>query len=103
MSSIAFSAPELEEGLRFEVEHGAESCCVYADVVIGDSGRNVSAYNLTTKEKLWLCEGTGWGWNGVNDGYIYFSTAAAGLADTSVNRIEVKTGRLERLYEEKLP
>lgn len=98
---VSFSAPELEEGLRFEVEHGADRCCAYGDVVIGDCGRNVSAYNLTTKEKLW--EGAGWGWDGVHDGYIYFTTTAVGLTHTSVNRIEVRTGRQERLYEEELP
>lgn len=97
---VSLSVPELEEKLRLEAEHGAALCYTYEDVVIGDCWSYVSAYNLRTKEKLW--EGAGWGWDGVHDGYMYFTTTEVGLTHTSVNRIEVRTGRRERLYEEEI-
>jgi hypothetical protein len=74
---------------------------IYGDVVIGCSMGRVDTYNIRTGEQLW--RGGQWNWEGIHNGWIYYSTRELNGTHTSVNMIEVTTGKLKKLYEEPLP
>ena len=95
------SVPELDEFTLFSTDFFPLSHAIFGDVVVGRSGGRVDAYSLTDGKKLW--RGGQWNWSGVFDGAIYFSEQEPDGKHTSVNRIDIKTGEREKLFEELLP
>jgi len=94
------SVPELDELALFSTDFFPLSHAIFGDVVVGRSGGRVDAYSLTDGKKLWR-DGQ-WNWSGVFDGAIYFSEQEPDGKHASVNRIHIKTGEREKLYEELL-
>ena len=94
------SVPELDEFALFSTDFFPLSHAIFGDVVVGRSGGRVDAYSLTDGKKLWR-DGQ-WNWSGVFDGAIYFSEQEPDGKHASVNRIHIKTGEREKLYEELL-
>lgn len=97
----SLSVPGLVMSELIKTEYGAASAQSFGDILIGmDIGR-VWAYNLKTGENIW--RGGQWSWNGIHDGWLYFSTMEKNGTHTSVNQIDVKTGNIKKLYEEIIP
>jgi outer membrane protein assembly factor BamB len=95
------SVPQLIKSKLTKTDWYSAVSQTYGDVVIGRTIGRMDTYNIKTGEKLW--QGGQWNWNGVHDGWIYYSTMEANGTHTSVNMIEVTSGKSRKLYEEVLP
>jgi hypothetical protein len=98
---FSVSVPDLVQSELTKTDWYSAVSYTYGDIVIGRTVGRIDTYNVKTGEKLW--QGGQWNWEGVHDGWIYFSTMETNRTHASVNRIEVTTGRREKLYEEHLP
>jgi len=93
--------PGLQRKERLDPSWGSFRFEVHGDILPGDAGPALHAYDLETNRDLWETEPGSW--HGVHAGFIYLSRHDTGGKTTSVNRIHVKTGAGTKLYEEPLP
>lgn len=98
---FSLTVPNLERRNLLEPDWYSAVSYAYADTVMGTTIGRIDTYHIPSGKKIW--EGGQWNWDGVHDGFIYFSTMEPNGTHTSVNRIEVKTGNRTKLYEEELP
>jgi hypothetical protein len=97
----SLSVPELKKSEILKTDWYSAASTTYGDVVIGMTIGRMDAYNMKTGKKLW--EGGQWNWEGIHDGYIYFSTMDDDGKHTSVNSIRVDSGERTLIYREPLP
>ncbi|MDD2600711.1 MAG: hypothetical protein PHO37_16065 [Kiritimatiellae bacterium] len=97
----SLSVPSLTKTELTKTDWYSAEFQTYGDIVVGRTIGRVDTYNIMTGEKLW--QGGQWSWDGIHDGLIYYSTMEDNGNYTSVNKIDVVTGRCEKLYEEPLP
>lgn len=95
------SVPQLIKSELAKTDWYSAVSHTYGDIVIGMTVGRMDTYNIKTGEKLW--QGGQWNWDGVHDGWIYYSTMETNGTHTSVNMIEVTSGKSRKLYEEALP
>lgn len=100
-SASAFTVPELVKTTLMKPDHYAARACVYKDTLIGTTVYQANAYSLSSGERRW--KGSQWEWEGVHDGLIYFSEMETDGKYTSVQSIEVDSGKRRVLYRELLP
>ena len=98
---FSVSVPDLTKSELTKTDWYSAVSHTYGDIVIGMTIGRMDTYNIKTGEKLW--QGGQWNWDGIHDGWIYFSTMETNGTHTSVNMIEVTTGNRKKLYEELLP
>jgi outer membrane protein assembly factor BamB len=73
---------------------------VYENVVVATSLYENHAWHIPSGNRLWKVGQ----WNAARgqDGFIYFGRPDDGGKTTSMNKIEITTGKIERLYQEEL-
>ena len=98
---FSVSVPDLVKSELTKTDWYSAVSHTHGDIVIGMTVGRMNTYNVKTGEKLW--QGGQWNWDGIHDGWIYFSTMENNGTHTSVNMIEVTTGKRKKLYEELLP
>jgi hypothetical protein len=98
---FSLSVPKLERRDLLEPDWYSAVTYAHGDIIIGTTIGRVDTYHIPSGKKIW--EGGQWWWDGVHDGFIYFSATEPDGKHTSVNRIEVKTGNACKIYEEELP
>jgi outer membrane protein assembly factor BamB len=98
---FSLNVPEFVKTELTETDWYSATSVVYEDIVIGVTIGRVDAVHIPTGKKLW--QGGQWNWDGILNGYIYFSDMERDGEHTSINRIQVKTGQREKIYEELLP
>jgi hypothetical protein len=72
---------------------------IFGDFLVGKTFP--LAHDLKAKRRIWF--GGDWNCSGVHDGFIYFSVMDEDGKNTSINKIEVGTGKKTLLYREALP
>jgi hypothetical protein len=97
----SLSVPDLVKSQLAEADWYSAASYTYGDIVIGTTIGRMDAYNIKTGAKIW--QGGQWNWDGVHDGYIFFSTMDKDGKHTSVNKIKVDSGERTFLYREVLP
>lgn len=75
--------------------------CRHGDILIGWTFGRVEAYHARTGRRLW--RGGPGGWDGIHDGFIYYSDVDPTERYVSINRLNVQTGKRKQLYREELP
>jgi outer membrane protein assembly factor BamB len=98
---FSLSVPDFVKTELTETDWYSAMSIVHEDIVIGVTIGRVDAVHIPTGKKLW--QGGQWNWNGILNGYIYFSDMERDGEHTSINRIQVKTGERQKIYEEVLP
>jgi len=97
----SLSIPDFHKSTALHPDWYSAVSSIYGDVLIGKTIGRVDTYNIRTGKKLW--EGSQWDWNGIYDGWIYFSAMDADGEHTSVNKIRVDSGERALVYREPLP
>jgi len=97
----AISVPDLEERRLLTADWYAALIHVAGDVLIGETIGRTDVYHLGTRKKIWV--GGQRLWEGVHDGYIYYSAMDHDGIHTVLIRIHAETGERKLLYRELLP
>ena len=97
----ALGVPDLNKTELTMADWRSAVCTTSGDTVIDSTDGVTEGYDRNTGRKIWRGEPRDW--NGIHDGWIYYSTTEANGTHRSVNKIEVSTGRRVKIYEEVIP
>jgi hypothetical protein len=96
------SVPNLQKrDLFYAGGYFAYSLHLHGDIVLPSTVHEKSAWQLTTGKKLWDYREQ-WFEGPVHDEFVYFSQMDDDGKSKSMNKVEVATGKIERLYYEEL-
>jgi hypothetical protein len=96
------SVPNLEKrDLLYAGGYHASSVQLHGDIVVPHSLNENSAWHLATGKKIWDHRGQ-WHEGSIHEGFLYFGKNDSDRKTTSMNKIEITTGKIEKLYGEEL-
>jgi hypothetical protein len=96
------SVPSLEKrDLLYAGGYHAATVQLHGDIVVPHSLNENSAWHLATGKKIWDYRGQ-WYESSIHEGFLYFGKHDWEGKTTSMNKIEIATGKIEKLYQEEL-